>query len=329
MSQTLQRLVSGIQPTGAMHLGNYWGAIKNWVTLQADYQTFFMIADLHSLTSVYDDPSRLRQDRYHLILDLLSVGIDPQKACLFFQSDVPQHAELHLVFSMLTPLPWLERVPSYKSKIDDLKDKDLNTYGFLGYPVLQAADILLYKAHAVPVGKDQLPHLELTREIARRFNFLYGPVFDEPTDLLTVNEVLQGTDGRKMSKSYGNTIPLQCSTENLNKLVMAMVTDPARVRRHDPGNPKVCGVYALHTIYSSKEEQAEIFEGCTSAQLGCVDCKKKCFAVIDSWMGPIREKRAQMENEKGLVDDIRQQGAQKAGQVAQETLNQVKQVIGL
>ena len=228
-----KRVLSGIQPTGKLHLGNLIGAIENWVKLQEKHDCYFFIADLHALTSTYDDIKSLKSDIQGIAIDLLAAGLDPSKCVIFKQSDLPEHAELHLLLSMIIPLPWLERVPTYKSKINELKGKDLGTYGFLGYPVLQAADILIYKADYVPVGQDQLPHLELTREIARRFNHFYGDVFPEPKDMLTEFPVLPGTDGRKMSKSYGNTIAISDPAEVIRQKVSMMVTDPARVKKDD------------------------------------------------------------------------------------------------
>lgn len=323
-----KRLISGIQPTGRMHLGNYLGAIQNWVSLQDQFESFFMIADWHALTSVYENPALLRSDKYELALDLLSAGIDPAKACLFFQSDVFQHAELHLILSMMTPLPWLERVPTYKGKLEQMSDKDLHTYGFLGYPVLQAADILLYQGNVVPVGKDQLPHLELAREIIRRFNFIYKTSLPEPEDCLTHYPTLLGTDGRKMSKSYGNTIPLSDSAEDVEKKVRAMVTDPQRVRRTDPGNPDVCPVFSFHDIFNPTRV-SDIRSGCTEASLGCVDCKKECAAMLNLALSGFREKRQIFAADKAQVDASLAQGSAKAKDVASDTMRIVRQAIGV
>ena len=323
-----KRLVSGIQPTGRMHLGNYLGAIQNWVALQNEYDAFFMIADWHALTTLYENTSNLRDDKYALALDLLGAGVDPKKACLFFQSDVPFHAELHLLLSMITPLPWLERVPTYKGKMDEIANKDLHTYGFLGYPVLQTADILLYQGDVVPVGKDQLPHLELAREIIRRFNFIYKTELPEPEDRLTHYATLLGTDGRKMSKSYGNTIPLSDSAEEVEKKVRAMVTDPQRVRRTDPGNPDVCPVFSFHQIFNADRVEP-IRTGCQSATLGCVDCKKECAAALNTSLTYFRERRALYAADKAQVETYLAEGKARAIDAASETMTIIRNAVGV
>lgn len=325
----MKRLVSGIQPTGQMHLGNYLGAVKNWVTHQEQYDSFFFLADLHSLTTVYEQPAQLREDKWNLALDLLSVGIDPNKAHLFFQSDVPQHNQLHLILSMITPLPWLTRVPTYKGKKEEIQDKDLDTYGFLGYPVLQTADILLYKGDVVPVGKDQLPHLELAREITRRFNHLYTPIFPEPDAQLTSTPFLAGTDGRKMSKSYNNTIPINSSEEAVTKQVMRMVTDPNRVQRTDPGNPDICSVFAYHTLFNTADRTQEIKQDCQAGRIGCVDCKRECALKLNAELAPFRDRRHTLSKDKDTVHDILSTGAAKARAIAEHTMAQVHEVIGL
>lgn len=326
----LKRILSGIQPTGQMHLGNYLGAIANWVVLQAKYDCFYAIVDLHSLTTIYEDASQLKKDKFNLALDLLATGINPDQCTLFFQSDVKEHSELHLILSMITPLGWLTRVPTYKSKLKEITGKDLHTYGFLGYPVLQAADIMLYKANLVPVGEDQLPHLELTREIIRRFHSLYKAfVFPEPQAEITKFPVIPGTDGRKMSKSYNNTIPLTNPPEETRKLLMQMMTDPARKFRQDPGNPNVCPVFQFHKNLNTSEKQQEIATACQSAQIGCVDCKKACAEIILNLLTPIYEKRKDLEQHPDYVKDILKTGAQKAAKVAEETLIQVKSAVGL
>jgi tryptophanyl-tRNA synthetase len=324
-----KRLISGIQPTGKMHLGNYLGAVKNWVELQDQYESYFIIVDLHSLTTVYENPGQLKTDKWNLALDILAAGVDPQKACLFNQSDVPEHSELHLILSMITPLPWLQRVPTYKGKMDEIKDKDLDTYGFLGYPVLQAADIMLYKGDIVPVGRDQLPHLELTREIVRRFNHFFKSVFPEPEDKLTEFPVLPGTDGRKMSKSYKNTLDISDGPDEMEKKVLKMLTDPNRMRLTDPGNPDVCPVFDLHKIYSPNARQAEIDSACRAADIGCVACKRELASMINDSLSKFRDRRAYYEKNESEVRDILAQGAAKARGVAQETLSEVKSVIGL
>ncbi len=324
-----KRLVSGIQPTGRMHLGNYLGAIQNWVSLQDDYESFFMIVDLHALTSVYEDPSQLRKSKRELAIDLLASGVDPEKACLFYQSEVVEHAELHLYLSMVTPLSWLERVPTYKGKIAELKEKDLHTYGFLGYPVLQAADILLYQGDVVPVGKDQLPHLELARQIVRRFNHLYKTDFPEADESLTHFPLLPGLDGRKMSKSYKNTIPLSSTPEEITALVLKMTTDPQRVRRNDPGNPEVCSVFSYHKLFNTEYSLKKIDAQCRAGSIGCVDCKQQCAALIVDKLATFREKRAYFEANPDIVDAVLDRGAKRASEVAKDTMKCVKKVIGL
>lgn len=322
-------LLSGIQPTGNMHLGNYLGAVKNWVSLQKTYDCFFMIVDLHALTSVYENPAQLPIDKLNLAIDLLAAGLDPNDCVLYNQSEVPEHSELHLILSMLTPLPWVTRIPSYKSKMEEIADKDLNTYGFLGYPVLQAADILLFQSHVVPVGKDQLPHLELTREIARRFNHFFGPLFPEPKELLTQFSALPGTDGRKMSKSYNNTIPLSWSPKQITEAVMKMTTDPSRIRRDDPGNPSVCSVFDFHSMFTEKKRVSEIETLCKQGEIGCVQCKKECAASLVTLLEPFHERRRYYDTHRDEVRDILKDGALKARQRAQVTLNEVKKRVGL
>ena len=265
---TKKRVLSGMQPSGLLHLGNHMGALENWRKLQDQYECYYFIADWHALTTNYADTSKIRTHVREMVIDWLAAGLDPEKSVLFQQSLVPEHAVLHLLLSMSTPLPWLERVPTYKEKMDQIQDREMNTYGFLGYPVLQAADILIYKAHFVPVGVDQLPHLELTREIGRRFDQLYGEIFPEPQPLMTEYPKLPGTDGRKMSKTYGNTINLSDSPEDITKKVMAMVTDPARVRRNDPGNPDVCPLFSLDKIFAPKEWCDHVNVECRRAGIG-------------------------------------------------------------
>jgi tryptophanyl-tRNA synthetase len=323
-----KRVLSGIQPTGRLHLGNLIGAVENWVRLQDQYECYFFIADLHALTTAYADTGKLKEDIKQLAIDLLSAGIEPGKAVIFKQSDVPEHAELHLLFSMITPLPWLERVPTYKGKIEELKEKDLGTYGFLGYPVLQAADILIYKADLVPVGEDQLPHLELTREIARRFNFLYREIFPLPKESLTEFPVLPGTDGRKMSKSYQNTIAISDPPETVRKKVSMMVTDPARVKREDPGHPEVCPVYAFYRIFGPKLKD-EVAEECRTAKRGCVECKKQLAGILVDYLAPIHARRKDLERDPAVLERVLSLGAQKAREVASRTLAEAKQAVGL
>ncbi len=323
-----KRVLSGIQPTGKLHLGNLIGAVENWVKLQDKYDSYFFIADLHALTSAYDDTSKLKETIIQVTLDLLAAGIDPEKAVIFRQSYLPEHSELHLLLSMITPVPWLERVPTYKGKIQELKEKDLGTYGFLGYPVLQAADILIYKAEYVPVGQDQLPHIELTREIARRFNHFYGSVFTIPNDLLTEFPVLPGLDGRKMSKSYNNTINMSDPPEIIRKKVLTMVTDPARVKKEDKGHPEVCSVYAFYKVFA-KGKIDTVAEECRNARRGCVACKKELAEELVQYMSPIHAKRKELEKDPSQLENILLQGEEKARQVASKTLREAKEAMGI
>ena len=318
-----KRVLSGIQPSGKLHLGNLVGALSNWVKLQDEYECFFFIADLHALTTGYADTKKLKENILDVSMDMLSAGLEPEKAKLFIQSDIPEHSELHLLFSMITPLPWLERIPTYKSQIEELKEKDLGTYGFLGYPVLQAADILIYKADFVPVGQDQLPHLEFTREIGRRFNFLYKEVFPIPRDLLTATPVLPGLDGRKMSKSYGNTIALSDPPEEVLRKLSTAITDPARVKKEDKGHPDVCSIYAYHKIFN-KNETRQLALDCTSAKIGCVECKKLIAKKINEYLAPIYDKRKKLEQKKDYVRDVFMNGSKQAQALAKQTLDEVK-----
>ena len=269
-----KRILSGMRPTGKMHLGHLHGALNNWKRLQGDYECFYFLADWHALTSEYADTKIIKDSIYDMVIDWITVGLDPEVATFFVQSHIKEHAELHLIFSMITPLPWLERNPTYKEQLKELSQKDLYTYGFLGYPVLQAADILMYKANGVPVGEDQAPHVEMTREIARRFNHLYKEVFPVPDVLLTPTSKLLGIDRRKMSKSYGNSIYLTDTKEEINNKVSQMITDPQRAKKTDPGNPDVCNVFSFHEIYTPEERVQQIDKDCRTASIGCVDCKK-------------------------------------------------------
>jgi len=326
------RVLSGMRPTGKLHLGNYVGALDNWVRMQDDYECFFMVADWHALTTDYADTSAIRENSLEVVLDFLAAGLDPEKSVIFIQSHVPAHAELHLLFSMITPLGWLERVPSYKEQQENIKGKDLTTYGFLGYPCLQAADILLYKADVVPVGEDQVAHVELTREIARRFNNFYGKsgdVFPEPKALLTPAAKLPGTDGRKMSKSYGNTILLTDPEPVVRQKLKTMVTDPARVRRSDPGNPDVCPVGDLHKIFSSKETMAKVNEGCRSAGIGCIECKGWAADSLVKLLNPMQERRRKFEENPALAWDILEDGTERARKAAGETMSEVRSAMGM
>jgi tryptophanyl-tRNA synthetase len=326
-STTRKRVLSGMRPTGKLHLGNYVGALQNWVGMQDQYECFFCVVDWHALTTDYADTSRVKENSLEVAFDWLAAGLDPEKSVLFFQSHVPEHAELHLLFSMITPLGWLERVPTYKEQRENIKDKDLGTYGFLGYPLLQAADILVYKADCVPVGEDQVAHVELTREIARRFNGFYGggkPVFPEPQSLLTPAAKLPGTDGRKMSKSYGNTIMLADPEAVVRQKLKSMVTDPARVRRSDPGNPDLCPVGDLHKIFSSKETMAKVNDGCRTAGIGCIECKSWAADSLVQLLNPIQERRKKFEQNPRLAWDILEAGSQRARLAAGKTMQDVR-----
>jgi tryptophanyl-tRNA synthetase len=324
-----KRVLSGMRSTGKLHLGNYVGALDNWVRMQDQYECFFEIADWHALTTDYADTSRVKQNSIDVALDWLAAGLDPEKSVIFIQSHVPAHAELHLLFSMITPLGWLERVPTYKEQRENIQDKDLGTYGFLGYPVLQAADILVYKGDVVPVGEDQVAHVELTREIARRFNGFYGDVFPEPQALLTPAPKLPGTDGRKMSKSYGNTIMLTDPEPIVRQKLKTMVTDPARVRRTDPGNPDVCPVGDLHKIFSSKETMAKVYEGCRSAGIGCIECKSWAADALVQLLNPMQQRRKKFEENPRLAWDILEAGTERARKAAAETMNDVRAAMGM
>jgi len=318
-----KRALSGIKPSGKLHLGNYVGAVANWVKLQEQYDCFFFIADLHALTTGYAETDELKDNIMDVSIDLLSAGLDPKRTMMFVQSDIPEHSELHLLFSMITPLPWLERIPTYKSQIEELKGKDLGTYGFLGYPVLQAADILIYKADVVPVGQDQLPHLELTREIGRRFNFLYKETFPLPRDLLTDIPVLPGLDGRKMSKSYNNTIALADPPETVANKISEAITDPARIKRDDKGHPDVCAIYAYHKMFNKTEVQ-QIRVDCAAAKIGCVECKKRIAAKLNEFLAPIFTRRKELENKKSYVREVFLEGSKAAQLIARKTLEEAK-----
>jgi tryptophanyl-tRNA synthetase len=319
-----QHVLSGLRPTGRVHLGNYFGAIKNWVELQDRYPSYCFIADWHALTSDYADTSRVRSSTFEATADLLSAGLDPQRCVIFLQSEVKEHAELHLLLSMVTPLPWLERVPTFKDQQQQLEDKDLNTYGFLGYPLLQTADIIVYRAGFVPVGEDQASHLELSREIVRRFNNFYGPVFPEPQPLFTATAKVPGLDGRKMSKSYGNTIPLTASADEIRALVMTMFTDPNRVRRTDPGNPDICNLFQFHKIFSDEATIARVDHECRTAQIGCVQDKKLLADIMIEALRPIRARREEIDRDPSIVWDVLREGSNRARERAAETLALVR-----
>lgn len=394
-----QRVLSGMRPTGQLHLGHYYGVLKNWVRLQHEYRCFFFVADWHALTTEYENPKIIANSVWDMVIDWLAAGIEPSAATLFIQSKVPEHAELHLLLSMLTPVSWLERVPTYKDQQEKLKEKDLATYGFLGYPLLQSADILIYKASQVPVGEDQVPHVEMTREIARRFNHLYGrePHFEElveaaikktgkknarlyrelrrrfqeqgdiealerarallesqqnlalddrerlfghlegsgkailpePQALLTPAARMPGLDGQKMSKSYGNTIALRDSPEQVEHKIRTMPTDPARVRRTDPGDPDKCPVWQFHLIYSDDKVKDWVQKGCRTAGIGCLDCKQPIIDAIQAELKPIREKAQEYIQHPDEVQRIIKEGNEAAREVARETLEEVRQVMGL
>ena len=394
-----QRVLSGMRPTGALHLGHYHGVLKNWIKLQHEYECFFFVADWHALTTHYEDVAVLEDSVWDMVIDWLSVGVNPGSACLFIQSRVPEHAELHLLLSMITPLGWLERVPSYKDQQEKLKERDLATYGFLGYPLLQSADILVYKAGLVPVGEDQVAHVEMTREVARRFNHIYGReagfeekaeeaikkmgkknaklykelrrkfqeqgddealataralldsqqnitmgdkerlfgflegggriILPEPEALLTEASKMPGLDGQKMSKSYNNTISLREDADNVAKKLRTMPTDPARVRRNDPGDPQKCPVWQFHCVYSDDDTRNWVKQGCTSAEIGCIDCKKPIIDAVLAELAPIQERARQYEEDKSLVRNIIHEGSEKARDMARQTLQEVRQSMGL
>jgi tryptophanyl-tRNA synthetase len=393
------RVVSGMRPTGAMHLGHYHGALKNWIRLQSELPCLFFVADWHALTTHYDDPSVIESSVWDMVIDWLAAGIDPAKATIFIQSRVPEHAELHLLLSMVTPLGWLERVPTYKDQQEKLADRDLATYGFLGYPLLQAADVLIYRASKVPVGEDQVPHVEMMRELARRFNHLYGKekgfeekareavrklggkaakiynelrhqyqeqgsrealaqakamleqagslsaserellhayfegtskkILAEPQALLTEASRLPGLDGAKMSKSYGNAITLREDRESVTRKIRTMPTDPARVRRSDPGNPEKCPVWQLHLVYSDEATREWVVKGCTTAGIGCLECKQPVIDAILKEQEPMRERAQRYLDDPALVRAIVADGCGKARALAQETMRDVRDVMGL
>ena len=394
-----ERVLSGMRPTGAMHIGHYHGALKNWIRLQADYECFFFVADWHALTTVYDEIEVIGRSVWEMLIDWLAAGLEPERSTIFLQSRVIEHAELSLLLGMTTPLGWLERVPTYKDQIEKLSHKDLTTYGFLGYPLMQAADILIYRAHHVPVGEDQVPHVELTREVARRFNHLFGrepgfadkvkaaiarlgktdgrtfellrkrygeqgdvdslekgkallanagslggadrerllgylsgsqrQILVEPDALLTESPRLPGLDGTKMSKSYGNTLSMREEPASLTKKLRAMTTDPARVRRTDPGDPEKCPVWSLHKVYSSTDTRAWVVRGCTTAGIGCLDCKQPLIDAIIDEQTPIRERAQRYLDQPGLLRDIVDAGCDRARAVAQDTMREVRQAMGL
>ncbi len=342
--QAKRRVLSGMRPTGRLHLGNYMGALYNWVRLQDEYDCFFFIADWHALTTDYADPSRVRSNTLEIAMDFLSAGLDPEKSTIFVQSHVPQHAELHLLFSMFTPLGWLERVPTYKDQLEQLKAKDLNTYGFLGYPLLQSADILLYKPAFVPVGQDQVPHVELTREVARRFNQLYGSegfggkqalnqqpasqILVEPEVLLTPSPKLPGTDGRKMSKSYNNFISMSDPPVVILQKTASMSTAGQRISQSDPGDPDLCPVGDLHKVFSPDYVRDHFFPGCRTATVECRDCKQACGNAISMRLLPIAVRRRELDRDSDRVAEILEHGAQKARTAAEQVMARVRDAVG-
>ncbi|ABO49667.1 tryptophanyl-tRNA synthetase [Desulforamulus reducens MI-1] len=321
-------ILSGMRPTGRLHLGHQ-SVLNNWVRLQEEYDCFFMVADWHALTTGWEESKEIHSNTIEMVADWLATGLNPEKCAIFRQSAILEHAELHLLFSMTTPLSWLERVPTYKDQIQKLGEmgKDINTYGFLGYPLLMAADILIYKATTVPVGEDQIPHVELTRELARRFNHLFKPVFPEPQAIVNKEvAVLPGVDGAKMSKSYHNYIFIGADVEEIKKNVNLMVTDPARIRKTDPGNPDVCVVHKFHRIYNP-----DVLKGieteCRAGQIGCVACKKQLAGVLEQNLAPIRERREDILAKKGYIEEILQAGEEKARESARKTMEQVREAI--
>ncbi|MBA4372187.1 MAG: tryptophan--tRNA ligase [Thermodesulfovibrio sp.] len=325
-----ERVLSGMQSSGRVHLGNLVGALQNWVRLQETYDCYYFVADWHALTTGYANPELMRESVNDLVINFLAAGLDPDKCTIFVQSRILEHAELHLLLSMITPLGWLERVPTYKEKQQELRERDLSTYGFLGYPLLQTADIIIYRAKHVPVGVDQVPHLEISREIARRFNGLYNKeIFPEPEALLTAFPKVPGVDGRKMSKSYGNAIYLSDSAKEVEQKIRTMTTDPARIKRTDIGNPEFSPVFQLHKVFSSKEEQDEVAVGCRTAGIGCIDCKKVLIKNVFEVLGPIWAKREELANNPEQLRQIIEAGTSKARKVTQETMALVRDVMGL
>ncbi len=324
----MERVLSGMRPTGKLHLGHLEGVLKSYIDMQNTYEAYYMVADWHALTTDYENPGNVKENTLEMYKDWLSVGISPEKATLFIQSEVKEHSELYLLLGLLTPVPWLERNPTYKEQKQEIKDKDLSTYGFLGYPVLQAADILIYNAHKVPIGEDQRPHLELTREIARRFNFLYGKFFNEPKEILTQMPKLPGIDGRKMSKSYNNAIYLSESQNIVEEKVRQMFTDPLKIKKDDAGHPDNCVVCAFHAIYN-KEISDDIIKECKQGKRGCVDCKKQLAKKLNEILSPIREKRNEIEKNIDKIKDIIKEGNKKASKTAKETMEIVREKMKL
>lgn len=322
-----KRILSGMRPTGPLHLGNLHGALLNWVEMQDQYDCFFFIADWHAMTSDYEDTDPISGYIRDMMIDWLSAGLSPDKSTLFVQSHIKEHTELFLILSMITPVPWLERNPTYKEQIVQLNNKDLSTFGFLGYPVLQAADIIMYKAYGVPVGIDQVPHVEITREIARRFNYFYGDIFPEPEAILTKTPKILGIDRRKMSKSYDNAIYYSNSPDDISTNVAKMLTDPQRARKSDPGNPDICNVFEFHKLYSDSKTIDRINKECRTAEIGCVECKQIMAKYLIKALEPMREKREYYEARPQLIDDIIAEGCDKARRVARQTMAEVRAAI--
>jgi len=322
-------VLSGMRSTGKLHLGHYFGTLRNWVDLQDRHDCYFFAADWHALTSEYADPSAVAENTVDALADWIAAGIDPQRAVVFVQSMVPEHAELHLILSMITPLGWLERVPTYKDQIREVENRDLATYGFLGYPVLQTADIIVYRAHLVPVGEDQASHLEISREITRRFNSLYSPVFPEPKALFTPTPKVPGIDGRKMSKSYGNAINLSDPPEVVREKCRSMFTDPTRIKRADPGHPETCNLYAFHRLLSPPELAERVAVQCRAAEIGCVDDKKLVAEQIIAFLEPLQKRRAEALSDRGALLELLRDGSARARERAAETLALVREALGL
>lgn len=326
----MKSVLSGMRPTGKLHFGHLHGVLKNWLKLQDEYKCFYFSADWHALTSEYEDTSNIKNDIIEMFIDWLSVGINPEKATIFVQSAIKEHAELHLIFSMITPLSWLERNPTYKEQLQEINNKDLSTYGFLGYPVLQSADILIYKASYVPVGIDQVPHVELTREIARRFNYIFKTnLFPEPEPMLTETPKLLGVDGRKMSKSYNNAIYLSDTPDVVEKKILTMMTDPQRIRKTDPGDPELCPLFLFHKIYTSEKERNEIIKGCKGALMGCVECKRKLLSMMREEIENYWDKRRYYTKHIDEVYHIIENGNKHAREFAINTMKEVRTAVKL
>jgi tryptophanyl-tRNA synthetase len=322
------RILSGMRPSGKLHIGNLLGALSNWKRLQDEgHDTYYMVADWHALTTDYEDSEAIRSNTIEMVIDWIAAGLDPEKSVIFVQSHVMEHAELYLLFSMITPLGWLERVPTYKEALDESNGRQIATHGFLGYPLLQAADILIYRANAVPVGQDQLPHLEFTRELARRFQHLYSEVFPEPQSLLTETPLIRGIDGRKMSKRYDNTILLSDSEEDTRKKVMQMITDPARKRRDDPGNPDICPLFEIQKVFGSKEWIERVDRECRTAEIGCVEDKKALVESLNDHLRSFRTARAELAADPDRIEAILANGAEKARQAAAATMEETRKAM--